>query len=586
MRLLRACILTAFASTSAVLAARIELNWNITYTTANPDGLFERRVIGVNGHWPPPPVDATLNDTLVINVYNALDEPTALHAHGLFQNNTGYMDGPSMVTQCPIQPGKSLTYEYLIAQTGTFWLHSHFMAQYADGFRTPLVLHNPVEPYKYDEDITVTLADWYHQQSSINLNAFLSEDNPTGAEPVPESGLIMDGVNTSLTFVPGKTYRLRVINMSAFSMFYFSIDGHDLDIIENDGIDTQRTTVQSIYLTAAQRISVLVTAKNTTNLNYFMHADMNTDMFDTVPDNLKTNLTATVFYNKNISAFADSQDVGMGSSFDDTSLVPLTPFDAVNPDMQLNLTFNFQVMTDGLNRGSFNGIPYLSPKVPTLNTVLTSGSLATNVAVYGPQAVASILPHLDMVEVVLNNLDSGSHPFHLHGHTFQIVARGTGVYDGNSSSVTWLVKNPNRRDTILVPAQSFAILRFRADNPGVWFFHCHIEWHLESGLAATFIEAPTVLQQRMTLPQVFNDVCSSGNIPYSGNAAGREGLDLRGAPDGVYTIYDGFTAAGKGAMAGCILAAILGMATILWYARSDSEAKGREIMEAKKRMNE
>ena len=47
----------------------------------------------------PPPVEATIGDTLVINTHNSLDEPTALHTHGMFQNNTGYMDGPSMVTQ-------------------------------------------------------------------------------------------------------------------------------------------------------------------------------------------------------------------------------------------------------------------------------------------------------------------------------------------------------------------------------------------------------------------------------------------------------------------------------------------------------
>ena len=104
---------------------------------------------------------------------------------------------------------------------------------------------------------------------------------------VPQSGLIMESTNASITFTPGKTYRLRLINMSAFSEFFFSIDGHAMDIIEVDGVDVQRHTVTSVSLTAAQRISVLVTAKNDTSLNYYMHADMNTDMFDTVPPELQ-----------------------------------------------------------------------------------------------------------------------------------------------------------------------------------------------------------------------------------------------------------------------------------------------------------
>lgn len=122
-------------------------------------------------------------------------------------------------------------------------------------------MHNSPEDYQYDEDVIVTLAgmcacvhlmqekksflthkahaiDWYHEESHVNLASFLNVNNPTGAEPVPQSGLIMDNVNSSLTFQPGKTYRLRLINMSGFSMFYFSIDGHMLDVIEMDGVST------------------------------------------------------------------------------------------------------------------------------------------------------------------------------------------------------------------------------------------------------------------------------------------------------------------------------------------------------------
>jgi iron transport multicopper oxidase len=42
--------------------------------------------------------------------------------------------------------------------------------------------------------------------------------------------------NATLPFEPGKTYRLRIVNTSAFSMFYFWIDGHDMRIIEADGV--------------------------------------------------------------------------------------------------------------------------------------------------------------------------------------------------------------------------------------------------------------------------------------------------------------------------------------------------------------
>lgn len=413
----------------------------------------------------------------------------------------------------------------------------------------------------------------------------MSEWNPTGAEPVPQSGFMFNSVNDSLSFIPGKTYRLRLINMSGFSMFYFSIDGHELEVIEIDGIDTQRAPVQSIYLTAAQRISVLVTAKNTTDTNYYMHADLNTDMYDTIPDDLILNITAPLWYNNQSTTFAASEDVGMGSTFDDMTLVPVAIEHAVPFDKQVNLTFDFQVTTDGINRGMFNELPYLSPKVPTLNTMLSEGNYSLSEEVYGPQSMAFVLNHLDMVEIIVNNLDAGHHPFHLHGHVFQMVGRGDGVYDGNTSNVEWFLDNPSRRDTILVPSETFVLIRFRADNPGAWFFHCHIEWHLETGLAAVMIEAPEVAQQRLTLPQAFKDVCTAGGNAYEGNAAAKSGLDLSGAPSGITLIPDAFTAKGKGGMAGCIIAALLGIAAIIMYSRVDPLKEGRAIIAAKKSEN-
>ncbi|KAI7896214.1 multicopper oxidase-domain-containing protein [Mucor mucedo] len=581
MRLLAACLFVA-GSTGLAQAARVVYDWDITYATANPDGLFERQVVGVNGVWPPPPVECTEDDTLVINVNNKLNINTALHTHGMFQNNTGYMDGPVGVTQCPIAPGEKFTYEFVVAQHGSYWIHSHFMGQYMDGLRTPFVVHAKNETYKYDHDVTIPFQDWYHKQSEENLAIFLNEDNPTGAEPVPESGFIFNNVNDTLSFEAGKTYRLRLINMSGFSMFFFSIDGHDMDIIEVDGIDVARQTTKAVSLTAAQRVSVLVTAKNTTDVNYYMHADMNIDMFDIVPEDLKVNLTIPLLYNNNSDTkFAESEDLGMDGEFDDFPLVPLEVQHAVPFDHQVNLTFAFEVTTNGINRGMFNELPYLSPKVPSLNTLLTQGNYSLSEEVYGPQTQAFVLKHLDMVEIVLNNLDAGAHPFHLHGHVFQLVGRGDGVYSGDDSVVEWHLDNPARRDTIQVPEESFVLLRFRADNPGVWFFHCHIEWHLESGLAATFVEAPDVAQQRMKLPEQFENTCKAVGMEYNGNAAGKQGLDLEGAPSGVYLLYDGFTAAGKGAMAGCCLAALLGMLAIVAYSQVDPLKEARAIAEAK-----
>lgn len=61
--------------------------------------------------------------------------------------------------------------------------------------------------------------------------------------------MINDNYNSSFYFTPGKTYRLRVINMAGFATFYFDIDGHDLDIIEVDGVSNSPNTDKLFVMT-------------------------------------------------------------------------------------------------------------------------------------------------------------------------------------------------------------------------------------------------------------------------------------------------------------------------------------------------
>ena len=110
--------------------------------------------------------------------------------------------------------------------------------------------------------------------------------NPTGGEPIPQAALINDSQNGTINFEAGKTYRLRFVNMAAFAMFHVWIEDHDMRVIEVDGVYTEEFTVPAIDVTTAQRVSVLVTAKNTTDKNFAMVGAMDTDMFDTVPDGL------------------------------------------------------------------------------------------------------------------------------------------------------------------------------------------------------------------------------------------------------------------------------------------------------------
>lgn len=99
------------------------------------------------------------------------------------------------------------------------------------------------------------------------------------------------------------------------------------------------------------------------------------------------------------------------------------------------------------------------------------------------------------IDIVVNNLDDGAHPFHFHGNPFYVLASygigkdsGWGSYnpfedEKPGSPLNYI--DPVRRDTVVVPRHGHVVLRFIADSPGMWFFHCHMMVHMGTGMAGT-----------------------------------------------------------------------------------------------------
>jgi iron transport multicopper oxidase len=111
--------------------------------------------------------------------------------------------------------------------------------------------------------------------------------------------------------------------------------------------------------------------------------------------------------------------------------------------------------------------------VPSLFTALSTGPSNSNPTIYG-QVNPFIAPGGSIVQLTINNLDVAIHPFHLHGHQFQVCERpssDSGSFNGHTRNFPAV---PMRRDTVAVNPGSYAVIRFVADNPGVWLFHCHI----------------------------------------------------------------------------------------------------------------
>lgn len=114
------------------------------------------------------------------------------------------------------------------------------------------------------------------------------------------------------------------------------------------------------------------------------------------------------------------------------------------------------------------------------------------------QAVVS-LEQGEVLEIVLQNARALNgvaefHPWHVHGHSFWVVGSGDGIFDPDTDPDTYNLDNPILRDTVNVWPLQWTAVRLVADNPGVWFFHCHITAHLVMGMGFYLIVAPDELE--------------------------------------------------------------------------------------------
>jgi FtsP/CotA-like multicopper oxidase with cupredoxin domain len=500
---------------------------------------YPREVITVNGKIPGPTLSLTLGQSLEVTVVNMLDDPSSIHWHGMFQQGTPYYDGAPGVTQCEIPAnGGFLVYKFTPTEAGTFWYHSHSGVQYANGFFGALVVHAKNETY-YDEERVLVLSDWYHSITEELLVNFLSASSG-GNEPVPDSALI-NGVGrfncsysshidcTQMTvsegaykmrLLVGKTYRLRIINAAGFSSFFFAIDGHNMTLIEIDGVEYTPAELQMVELSVAQRVSVLI--KPTKTGSFWVRARLDQNIYTYVNPSLDLDAYGMISVTQSSSSasialpttklaagiFPDGANRSLFYN-QELSFRPAQSFSV--PTYNTRVEFNFDIYD--------NGYGVVLPYVNGANTLIPTTASYTPM-LYQVQSDASTTFSTDynavtlsgggeIVEVVIINNDMGDHPIHLHGHNFWVLARGVG---NATAAYAAAVKTdtPLKRDVIRVPASGYAIIRFIADNPGVWLLHCHMEWHFAAGLAMTFVE-DTASIAKMSIPDEFTSLCSANN---------------------------------------------------------------------------
>jgi FtsP/CotA-like multicopper oxidase with cupredoxin domain len=292
-----------------------------------------------------------------------------------------------------------------------------------------------------------------------------------------------------------------------------SVDNHTLQVIEADGTVVDPLPVHRFEIAVAERYSVVLTANQSASTNYWMRGQMNTNCYAAPNPVLNPMVQALITYKKTTDDPADSSDWAdaldvICQDLNNTLLTPTEVEQAPPADALFEIAFSFGIGDYALSRALVNGTTWTPSPDPTLQQAIiglhATSANASALAAAGTlskgfgadQFVVGLPSSVRVADVLLVNFDDGAHPFHLHGHMFWVMATSNRQYfpwDGdlyaqlNSSAANGYTANPMRRDTVTLPAFSWALIRFRNDNPGMWALHCHNVWHMEAGLMAQFL---------------------------------------------------------------------------------------------------
>nr|WGJ61556.1 laccase 15 precursor [Cerrena unicolor] len=499
---------SAFVTLSLTLGAFAAIgpvaDLHITDDTIAPDG-FSRPAVLAGGGFPGPLITGNKGDAFKLNVIDELTDAsmlksTSIHWHGFFQKGTNWADGPAFVNQCPITTGNSFLYDFQVPdQAGTYWYHSHLSTQYCDGLRGAFVVYDPSDPHKDlydvdDESTVITLADWYHTLARQIVGVAISDTTLINGLGRNTNGPA-DAALAVIDVEAGKRYRFRLVSISCDPNWVFSIDNHDFTVIEVDGVNSKPLNVDSVQIFAGQRYSLVLNANQPVD-NYWIRANPN---LGTTGFAGGINSAILRYKGAAVAEPTTSQTTSTKPLLE-TDLHPLvsTPVPGLPQPGGTDVVQNLIL---GFNAGKFtiNGASFVPPSVPVLLQILSG---TTNAQDLLPSGSVFELPLGKTVELTLAaGVLGGPHPFHLHGHNFHVV-RSAGQDTPNYD-------DPIVRDVVNTGATGDNVtIRFTTDNPGPWFLHCHIDWHLEAGFAVVFAEAVNETKAGNPTPAAWDNLCT------------------------------------------------------------------------------
>jgi FtsP/CotA-like multicopper oxidase with cupredoxin domain len=517
----------------------------------------EKRAIAVNGQIPMPTLTFTEGDTAEIYVHNELNEKTALHWHGLFLPNKE--DGVPYLTQMPIKPHTTYLYRFPIIQSGTHWYHSHFELQEQIGMYGSFIMKkrkiDPTFRKGIDDlpEIPMVLSDWtnynpknVHRMLHNATDWFAVKKGTTQSygEAIVQGYLgvkltnewkrmtamdvsdvyydkfLINGKNESQfsAFKAGDRVRLRISNGGASSYFWLHYAGGKITVVANDGNDVEPVEVDRLIVAVSETYDIIVSIPSDSVAYEFLA---------TPEDRTKS---ASLWLGNGVKKLANPMP----------KLKYFEGMKMMNDMMKMNGNLNDMGMHMGLNRMDMNVVMYSEitgeakkkknkemkgmdmggeqynanalSDIVTLNysmlksptkTKLPEGqvkklyfTLTGNMNRYVWSLDNKVISETDKilihkgenVRIVIYNNSMMRHPMHLHGHDFRLL-NGQGDYAPLKNIVDIM---PMETDT----------LEFNANVYGDWFFHCHILYHMMSGMGRVFTYENQPINPEITNPKL------------------------------------------------------------------------------------
>jgi FtsP/CotA-like multicopper oxidase with cupredoxin domain len=491
-----------------------------------------------NGSLPAPTLRIRQGDTVTINVTNRLTEPTSLHWHGL--RLPADQDGVPGLTFSGIRPGATFTYRFPILQAGTYWYHSHSGMQEQTGLYGPLILvpRDP-EPYPYDRDYVILLSDWtdedpmsiasnlkqqsdYYNYQRQTLATLRAEARQNGLKSALQERFrwarmrmsptdIMDVTGSTYTFLvngrppaanwtglfrPGEKLRLRFINGSSMTTFDVRIPGLSLSVVAADGNDIEPVAVEEFRIGVAETYDVIVEPRDDRAYTVFAQAqDRSGFARGTLATRAGMSAAVPALDPSPLRTMADMGMAGMDMSKMmpgmDMSRMP-APALRGRPEVDntaLQPTDRLGEPGTGLDNNGPRVLVYADLKALNPDTDIRppardlefhlTGNMQRWIWGFDGRKFSEVGPIRiklgERVRFVLINDTMMEHPIHLHGF---LVSLENG-HDGHL---------PLKHTINVKPGERLSFI-YTADTPGHWAFHCHLLYHMETGMFRTVLIA-------------------------------------------------------------------------------------------------